>query len=187
MDDYGAMLRRRLKLILIPTILAPLVGFLISYAFPAKYTSQALVLAEPQKVPQGYVAPVVTEDLSQRVATLEQKALGSDRLRPLIQKLNQQGLLRDGNVDQVIEEIRSGVAIEPVQMVVVSNPGKAVGPHGNLSGGPSKPPQVPGFNLDYTASNPREAQAVCAGITDIMLQENLRDREQVAQNNTDFL
>src|SRR4051794_40948734 len=187
MDDYGAMLRRRLKLILIPTILAPLVGFLISYAFPAKYTSQALVLAEPQKVPQGYVAPVVTEALSQRVATLEQKALGSDRLRPLIQKLNQQGLLRNGNVDQVIEEIRSGVAIEPVQMVVVSNPGKAVGPHGNLSGGPSKPPQVPGFNLDYTASNPREAQAVCAGITDIMLQENLRDREQVAQNTTDFL
>jgi hypothetical protein len=150
MDDYGAMLRRRLKIILIPTLLAPLVGFLISYAFPAKYTSQALVLAEPQKVPQGYVAPVVTEDLSQRIATLEQKALGSDRLRPLIQKLNQQGLLRNGNIDEVIEDIRSGVAIEPVQMVVVANPNdKAVGPHGGLSGGPSRVPQVPGFNLDY--------------------------------------
>jgi len=146
------------------------------------------VLAEPQKVPQGYVAPVVTEDLTQRVATLEQKALGSDRLRPLIQKLNQQGLLRSGNVDQIIEDIRSGVAIEPVQMVVVANPNdKAIGPHGGLSGGPGRPPQVPGFNLDYTASNPREAQAVCAGVTDIMLQENLRDREQVAQNTTDFL
>lgn len=188
MDDYGAMLRRRLKIILIPTLLAPIVGFLISYAFPAKYTSQALVLAEPQKVPQGYVAPVVTEDLTQRVATLEQKALGADRLRPLIQKLNQQGLLHNGNPDEVIEEIRSGVAIEPVQMVVVANPNdRAVGPHGTLTGGPGKPPQVPGFNLDYTASNPREAQAVCAGVTDIMLQENLRDREQVAQNTTDFL
>src|SRR6185312_5655147 len=188
MDDYAAMLRRRLKIILIPTLLAPIVGFLISYAFPAKKTSQALVLAEPQKVPQGYVAPVVTEDLTQRVATLEQKALGSDRLRPLIQKLNQQGLLRSGNVDQIIEDIRSGVAIEPVQMVVVANPNdKAIGPHGGLSGGPGRPPQVPGFNLDYTASNPREAQAVCAGVTDIMLQENLRDREQVAQNTTDFL
>jgi polysaccharide chain length determinant protein (PEP-CTERM system associated) len=41
--------------------------------------------------------------------------------------------------------------------------------------------------LDYTAGNPREAQAVCAGVTDIMLQENLRDREQVTQNTTDFL
>ena len=131
---------------------------------------------------------MVTEDLTQRVATLEQKALGADRLRPLIQKLSQQGLLHNGNVDEVIEEIRSGVAIEPVQMVVVANPNdRAVGPHGALTGGPGKPPQVPGFNLDYTASNPREAQAVCAGVTDIMLQENLRDREQAAQNTTDFL
>src|SRR5690348_6469619 len=102
MDDYAAMLRRRYKLILIPTVLAPLVGFLVSYAFPAKYTSQSLVLVDQQKVPQGYVAPVITEDLSQRVATLEQKAMGSDRLRPLIQKLNQQGVLHNANVNEVI-------------------------------------------------------------------------------------
>jgi uncharacterized protein involved in exopolysaccharide biosynthesis len=186
MDDYGAMLRRRLKVILIPTLLAPLVGFLISYAFPAKYTSQALVLVEQQKVPQGYVAPVVTADLSQRVATLEQKALGTDRLRTLIQKLNQQGILHGGNVDQLIDEIRAGIAIEPVQMVIVPSP-DAKGGNKQYQAPQSKTPQVPGFNLDYTASNPREAQAICAGIADIMLQENLRDREQVAQNTTDFL
>jgi capsular polysaccharide biosynthesis protein len=40
MDDYLAMLRRRLKVILIPTLLAPLVGFAVSYAFSPKYTSQ---------------------------------------------------------------------------------------------------------------------------------------------------
>lgn len=188
MDDYAAMLRRRLKVIVIPTLLAPLVGFLISYAFPAKYTSQSLVLVEDQKVPQGYVAPVVTEDLSQRIATLEQKALGSDRLQPLIQKLSQQGILHGGNSDEVIDQIRNGVAIEPVQMVMVPNPAtKPASPRPGLGGGPSKTPEVPGFNLDYTASNPREAQAICAGVTDIMLQENLRDREQVAQNTTDFL
>ena len=188
MDDYAAMLRRRLKVILIPTLLGPLLGFLISYAFPAKYTSQALVLVAPQRVPEGYVAPVITEDLSARVGTLQQKAMGSDRLRPLIQKLTQQGVLHGGNVDDTMEQIRAGVAIEPLQMVMVQNPTtKAVGPHGVLSGGGPKAPQVPGFNLDYTAGNPREAQAICAGITDIMLQENLRDREQVAQNTTDFL
>ena len=37
MDDYLAMLRRRLKVILIPTLLAPLVGFAVSYAFSPKY------------------------------------------------------------------------------------------------------------------------------------------------------
>src|SRR5579884_3213311 len=93
MDDYGAMLRRRLKVILVPTLLAPIIGFLVSYAFPPKYMSRSLILVQEQQVPQGYVAPVITQDLSQRVATLEQRALGADHLRPLIQRLNQQGVL----------------------------------------------------------------------------------------------
>jgi len=181
MDDYLAMLRRRLKVILIPTLLAPLAGFLISYAFPPKYTSQALVLVEEQKVPEGYVPPVVTEDLTQRVATLEEMALGADRLRPLIDKLNQQGIVHGGNVDELIDDIRTNVQIQAVQTVLVPAP--------TTAGTPQKKGQssVPGFNLNYTASNPRQAQAIAAGLTDIILQENLRDREQVAQNTTDFL
>ncbi len=45
-DDYLAILRRRAKVILIPALLAPLAGWLISYAFTPKYTSQSLVLVE---------------------------------------------------------------------------------------------------------------------------------------------
>jgi glycosyltransferase involved in cell wall biosynthesis len=60
MDDYLAMLRRRLKVILIPALLAPLVGFAISFAFSPKYTSTSLVLVEEQKVPEGYVKPAIT-------------------------------------------------------------------------------------------------------------------------------
>lgn len=189
MDDYGAMLRRRLKIILVPTLLAPIIGFLVSYAFPPKYMSQALILVQDQQVPQGYVAPVITQDLSQRIATLEQRALGADRLRPLIQRLNQQGVLHDANVDAVIDRIRNGVAIEPVQMVMVPSPtgAKGSGPRPGFGPNPNKAPQVPGFNLDYTANNPTEARAICAGLADIILQEDLNDREQVAQNTTDFL
>ena len=79
MDDYLAMLRRRLKVILIPALLAPLLGFLVSYAFAPKYTSQSLVLVEEQKVPEGYVKPVVTEDLMQRIATVQQRVLAPGR------------------------------------------------------------------------------------------------------------
>jgi len=73
MDDYLAMLRRRLKVILIPALLAPLAGFLISFAFSPKYTSQSLILVEEQKVLEGYVKPVVTEDVGQRIATMDQQ------------------------------------------------------------------------------------------------------------------
>src|SRR5207244_7595176 len=83
-DDYLAMLRRRLKVILIPALLAPLAGFMVSFAFPPKYTSKSLVLVEEQKVPEGYVKPVVTEDLSQRIASMDLQVLIRNRLTPMI-------------------------------------------------------------------------------------------------------
>ena len=46
---------------------------------------------------------------------------------------------------------------------------------------------VPGFFVNYTADNPRDAQAVCSELTSMMLEENLKAREQVAQGTTDFL
>ena len=105
MDDYLAMLRRRLKVILIPALLAPIVGFAASYAFKSKFTSTSLVLVEEQKVPEGYVKPAITEDLGQRVATLQQRALGADRLRPLIDQLQ---LAKGGRtVDDVMDDIRA--------------------------------------------------------------------------------
>ena len=85
MDDYLGMLRRRLKVILIPTLLAPLAGFLVSYAFAPKYTSHSTVLVEGQKVPDSYVQSVITADFTQRVQTLSQEVLSPSRLRPVIE------------------------------------------------------------------------------------------------------
>jgi len=179
MDDYLAMLRRRLKVILIPTLLAPLVGFGISFFFAPKYTSQTLILVEEPKVPEGYVQPVVTQDLGQRVATLQARATSAERLRPLIERLISQGVLK-GNVDDAIEGIRAGVQVLPVTAVSVPSPTGG-------GGGAKKKSDVPGFTLAFTASSPREAQAVCAGLANIIIDENLKDREAVAQNTTDFL
>src|SRR5450755_4786219 len=106
-DDYLAILRRRMKVILIPMLLAPIAGFLISYAFPAKYTSQALVQVEEQQVPGDYVKPAVSEDLAGRIASLQQQVLSRSQLQPMINRL---GLSNKGaNVDDLIDQIRQGV------------------------------------------------------------------------------
>jgi polysaccharide chain length determinant protein (PEP-CTERM system associated) len=174
MDDYLAMLRRRMKVILIPTLLAPLVGFAVSYAFSPKFTSTSTVLVAEQKVPEGYVKPAITEDLGQRVATLQQRALGADQLRPLIDRL--QLAKGKGGVEDVIEDIRTNISIAPVATTALPTPGRK-----NLQG------DLPGFQVSYTASNPRQAQEICAGLTDIMLNVNLKDRAQSAQSTTEFL
>src|SRR5258708_25796186 len=86
LDDYLAMLLRRIKVILIPALLAPLAGFLVSYAFSPKYTSQSLVLVEAPKIPDAVVQQVFTEDLTQHIATIEQQVLSPSRLLPLVER-----------------------------------------------------------------------------------------------------
>lgn len=176
MEDYLRMLRRRLKVILVPTLLAPLAGFAISFAFSPKYKSEAQVLVEPQKVPEGYVAPVVTEDLSNRIATLEQRALSADRLRGLIDSLRLAPANDANAISAKMDDIRQSVTMQPVEVITIAP-----------AGGGRKTGDAPGFDLDYIASTPREAQQVCAALTDIMVQENLKDRAQVAQDTTSFL
>ncbi len=177
MDDYLAMLRRRLKVILIPILLAPLAGFLVSYAFAPKYTSQSLVLVETQKVPEGYVQPVVTQDIAQRIATMQQQVLGQKQLEAMVQRLN---LAKGRSMDDVIEGIRDEVRKNPL-IEWVTPDAMALRQH--------RPGQndIPGFYVDFTANNPQEAQQICTELTSMLLAENLKTREQTAQSTTDFL
>jgi len=175
MDDYLAMLRRRMKVILIPTLLAPLAGFLISYAFPPKFTSQSLVLVEEQKVPEGYVKPVVTEDITQRIATMQQQVLSRNRLQPMIANLQ---LTKSGrSVDDIIDDIRTNLTVEPVEPDITAATKKKPGQGSDL----------PGFYVNFTYDNPHDAQQICSQLTSMLLEENLKIREGVAQGTTEFL
>src|SRR5215468_6935209 len=180
LDDYLAMLRRRMKMILIPALLAPLVGFLISYFFTAKYTSQSLVLVEGQKVPEGVVQPVVTADLAQRIATMQQQVLGRNRLQPIVEK--RPNLFKGGrNLEDVLEDVRNGVQIEPV----ITDLSIA-----NTTGGTKRKPgggSVPGFYVNFTTANPHDAQDICNDLTSAMLTEFQNTREQMAVSTTEFI
>src|SRR5713226_1327524 len=176
-DDYLAILRRRAKLILIPALLAPLAGWLISYAFTPKYTSQSLVLVEGQKVPESMVQPVVTQDLSARVATLQQQVLSQSRLQPMVE---QRLRVRGSSVDQVIDNIRQNVSIEPVITNIAQ-----IGSTTKRKPGQGTP--MPGFYVNYTAANPREAQQICNELTSMMIEENLKSRQDVARGTSDLL
>jgi len=178
-DDYLAMLRRRVKIIVLPAVVAPLVGFLISYAFTAKYTSQSLVLVEGQKVPEGVVQPVVTADLAQRIATMQQQVLGRNRLQPIVER--RQNLFRGGkSLEDVLEDVRAGVTIEPVvtDLSQIANTGG-----GRRRGGQG----VPGFYVNFTTANPHDAQDVCNDLTSAILTEFQNSRESLAISTTEFI
>ena len=190
MDDYLAMVRRRLKVILIPALLAPLAGFLVSYVFPPKYNSQSLVLVEGQKVPDQYVQPVITSDFTQRLATMQQQVLAGNRLRPVVERL---GLAKPGEEGEVIQEIRTNMSIEPV---ITDISGGAASSSSSSSGSTKKTKStkkpgggtpLPGFYVNYISSSPRRAQQICSELTSLLLEENLRMRETAARGTTEFL
>jgi polysaccharide chain length determinant protein (PEP-CTERM system associated) len=176
MDDYLSMFRRRAKVILFPTLLAPLVGFLISYAFTPTYTSRSLILVESQKVPENMVQPVVSQDLTARVATLQQQVLSQSRLQPIVERLypgtNSQ------EIGEIIDNIRLNMAVEPVVTDLAQ-----IGPKKK----PGAQSAVPGFYVSYTASKPREAQQICTELTTLLLDENLKSMQAAASGTSDVL
>ena len=176
-DDYISILRRRLWLILIPAMVAPGIGFGISYFFPPKYTSTSTVLVEEPKVPGNLVQPIITEDALRRITGLEQEVLSRNRLQTVVERL---GLAKTAEeADGVMGAIRAGVDITPVPLTTSATTSKKA----------SLPNQtdVPGFNVGLTYSNARVAQQLCNQITSMLIEENLKAREQVAQGTTDFL
>ena len=172
-DDYLAMLRRRLSVILLPALLAPVAAYFLSYAFTPRFTSQSLILVETQKVPEGYVQPVVTSGIAQRIATMQQQVLSQNRLQPMIDRL---GLAKGKSVDEVIDGIRKNFVIEGVAPDLSGSRTHRTGQS-----------DVPGFYLNFTGDSASTAQQVCTELTSMLLAENLKTREQVAQSTTEFL
>jgi polysaccharide chain length determinant protein (PEP-CTERM system associated) len=179
MQDYVAMLRRRIWIILIPAMMAPLAGYLASYGFPAKYTSQSVVLVEGQKVPESMVQPVVSEDLTARVSTLQQQILAESKLRPMLQRIFPQK--SPNEVNGMIDTIRANIAVESVPSDLL-----AIGTSNPKGKKPNTSP-FPGFYVKYTAPNAREAQMICNELTTLLVDENSRQIAEAATGTSEVL
>src|SRR5450432_149992 len=177
MADYMGMLRRQKWWIIIPAVIAPVLGLLVSYALPAKYTSTSAVLVEGQQI-QG-VAPIVTADLLQRMVTMEQQVLSTGRLKPMIERL---GLAKGDDAEGLMSEIRANLSIQPMDADLAKTAVAAATKKRPTPG----TPDIAGFNVAYTAANPLVAQKICAELTSMLLEENLKQRERVAQGSTTF-
>lgn len=170
-DQYLAILKRRVWWIVLSTALVPLLVYLGSLLIANQYTSQTLVLVEQQKVPDNFVKPVVTEELNERLATMQEQILSRTRLQPLIERF--QLFPSDmGKVpmEDLVDRMRKLISVTAVRA-----------DFGTRTGG------LPGFYISFTARDPHIAQQVCSEITSMFMQENLLAREQSAQGTTDFL
>jgi uncharacterized protein involved in exopolysaccharide biosynthesis len=182
MDDYLAMFRRRAKIILIPTLLCPLLGYLAYLPvkkFAGKYTSQSIVLVESQKVPENMVQPVVSDDLQARIGMLRALATSDAEMRPTL--LNLFPGKSGQQIDTILEDMRNqpdlvGAPFSDLSQITGSSMKRRPGQL-----------QSPGFMVSYTASDPREAQQICEALTSKIIDKNLKFIQENAKGTVNVL
>ena len=165
-EDYLRMLKRRWLVIILPILLLPVLGFAVSFLIKPTYVSQTLVLIEEQKVPDDYVKPVVSEDLDARLASMKEQILSRSRIQPLVDQFN---LYPHLSPDDRIEAVRKDIDVKPIHSEIAHTGG------------------LPGFFIYFKASDPHIAQQVCAEITSLFVNQNLKAREMSAAGTTSFL
>jgi polysaccharide chain length determinant protein (PEP-CTERM system associated) len=168
--DYLAMLRRRWVLIAVFTIIGGPLVYGVSKFLPSRYTSQTLVLIQQPTVPKDFIRPVVTEDISQRLASMKQQILSRSRLEPII---TQFGLypteVKTVPMEDLVGRLQTAVDVVPIRPMEETSA------------------NLPGFNVTVTLDNPRTAQNVCTAITSMFIEENIRLRQQHSEDTTEFL
>lgn len=170
-EDWLAALRRRRRLIIIPALLGAAAGYLLCRVLPVRYTSHTMVLVEEPVVPDNYVKPVVSEDLNQRLASMQGQILSRTRLQHLVEEFNL--FKKDANrvpTELLVERLRKSIKVTPVNPMP-----------GTLS------QALPGFNVDVTLGEARLAQQICTEITSMFMEQNLRARQQRTEETTQFL
>ena len=170
-EDWLAILRRRLWLLLVPVILCSAAGFLLCFVLPKQYTSQTRVLVQAPIVPDSYVRPVVSDDLNRRLAGMQGEILSRSRLQHLVEQFN---LYKNDSsrvpMELLVERLRKSIKVTPL----TPTPGTLTS-------------VLIGFNIEVTLESPSLAQQVCREITSMFMEQNLRLREQQSEDTTQFL
>ncbi len=169
--DYTAILRRRWVLITVLAMLGAPLAYLISRLLPNRYTSQTLVLIEQPTVPTDFVKPMISTEINARLASMQEEILSRTRLEPLI---HQFGLypseVNRVPVEELVARLQKSIQVTPVQPMAET-----------------QSQALPGFHIIVTLDNPRTAQEVCAAVTSMFIEENLRLRQQRSEDTTQFL
>jgi len=171
LDQYWAMVVRRRWWILGPLFLGWLIVFASAWIIPPKYTSESMILVEPQKVPQQFVMPNVQVDMQERLQSITQQVLSRSRLLTIINNLHlYQGLFFSSPDDQ-IQQMHKDISIDLVQTPPV--PGKAS--------------TLTAFKISYVADKPQIAQQVNTQLASLFIDENVRASQQQSESTTNFL
>jgi polysaccharide chain length determinant protein (PEP-CTERM system associated) len=161
-EEIVRIAARRGWLIVLPFAIGLSVAPVISRFVPILYRSETLIMVIPQRVPDSYVKSTVTAKMEDRLPSISNLILSRSRLERTITDFNlYPGPRAQGIMEDVVQRMRADISVA-------------------LEGQES-------FRVKYVSSDPRTAQKVAARLASLYIEENLRDRENLADETNLFL
>ncbi len=161
-------LRRRWWLIL-PASLTALATIVVLFLLPNQYTSSATLVVMDQQVPERYVVPNSQTDLGAELEAMKREVLSRSRLLAIIDEFHLYPKKKKTLApEELLELMLSDIEIVP------------------FAKGPARR-DYNAFRISFTTEDPNVANQVTNKLTSLFIQENLRRREQQAENTTQFL
>jgi protein tyrosine kinase modulator len=167
--DVVTILRRRYMLIFLLALFGGVAGFTAARVLPKRYTSKTLVLVQQPEVQP--VTPIATDNVNQRLATMQQQILSTARLEPVIRDLSLYP--RDVNrlpMEELVERLRQAITITPVAPMAET-----------------RAQNLPGFTISVVFESPQLAQKICSLITSMFVEENIKVSQGFDADTTKFL
>jgi polysaccharide chain length determinant protein (PEP-CTERM system associated) len=161
-EDLVEIVKRRAPWALIPAVIIGAATVVIVTLLPNQYRSEALIQVVPQQVPESYVRSTVPTRIQDRLPAMMQLVLSRTRLEQLVQQFGLYADLRARvPMEDVIEQMRKDVS-------VVADKGDA-------------------FRVAYVGRDRQTVTRVADRLSSLFIEENLRDRSELAEGTNDFL
>jgi protein tyrosine kinase modulator len=157
------IVKKRLWLLIGPPVLFGVIAGAVSFTMQDRYRAQTMILVVPQRVPENYVRPAVAESIEQRIASITPQIMSETRLERIITELDLYPDVRrkKGGMQALVEDLRSDINVEIIR--------------GDL------------FRVTFSGSNPYKVMQVTQRLASLFVEENLKDREQLAVGTNRFL
>ena len=163
-EEIVRIVLRRKWLIILPLIVGAAGGVVVFRKMPKMYRSETLIMVVPQRIPDSYVKSTVTATVQDRLTSISDQILSRSRLERIILDLDLYKEMREnGIMEDVVQRMRSD--IKP------SVDGK----------------EATSFRVSYISRDPKTAQKVTERLATLYIDENLRDRESLAESTNQFL
>jgi polysaccharide chain length determinant protein (PEP-CTERM system associated) len=169
LEDYIGIARRRIWMLIVPPIVVCVGAYFVSRVLPARYASTTQVLVQAQSVSTEIVAPIITGQMNDRLASMKEQILSRTHLQPLIERF---GMFNDSKLssEAKIQKLRDAIQVDPIHAME-----------------DTRASQLPGFKITVTLGSARLAQQVCSEVYLLFSEEEGKTREARAEGETTFL